>query len=205
MRKNDKADVTESKNAFGKDEKIFAEAVRVFRQKGYHAASMQNIADAVGLQKGSLYHYISSKEELLFKIFERSTGALTKQLEAIIASKDSPTTKLRLAIQAHLTALCEQLDIYTVYLSERRALSGRYHAKVRAEAERHARLLEQIIQQGIDHKDFHSVDTKMAAHAILGMCNWLYQWYSPDGRLTPEEIAKIFADLTIDGLVRRGK
>ncbi len=71
-----------SVDAASMDEKIFAEAVRMFRQKGYHAASMQNIADAVGLQKGSLYHYISSKEELLFKIFERSTGALTQQLEA---------------------------------------------------------------------------------------------------------------------------
>lgn len=205
MRKNVKADPASDKNGHGKDEKIFAEAVRVFRQKGYHAASMQNIADAVGLQKGSLYHYISSKEELLFKIFERSTGALTQQLEAIIVSKDSPTDKLRRAMEAHLTALCEQLDIYTVYLSERRALSGRYHAKVRAEGERHARLLEQIIQQGITSKDFRAIDTKMAAHAILGMCNWLYQWYSPDGRLTPQQIAEIFSDLTVDGLIRARK
>ena len=205
MRKNVKVDTTSGKNGQGKDEKIFAEAVRVFRQKGYHAASMQNIADAVGLQKGSLYHYISSKEELLFKIFERSTGALTQQLEAIINSQDSPSDKLRHAMEAHLVALCEPLDIYTVYLSERRALSGRYHAKVRAEGARHARLLEQIIQQGIASKDFRAVDPKMAAHAILGMCNWLYQWYSPDGRLTPNEIAAIFSNMTTDGLARRSK
>ena len=112
---------------------------------------------------------------------------------------------MRLAIGAHLTALCEQLDIYTVYLSERRALSGRYHAKVRAEGERHARLLEQIIEQGISHKDFRHVDTKMAAHAILGMCNWLYQWYAPEGRLSPQEIAAIFSDLALDGLTRARK
>ncbi len=205
MRKGVGVDAASTKGAAGMDEKIFAEAVRIFRQKGYHATSMQNIADAVGLQKGSLYHYISSKEELLFKIFEKSTGALTKQLEEIIASNNSPTEKLRRAIQAHLVALCEQLDIYSVYLSERRALSGRYHAKVRAEGEKHARLLEQIIQQGIAHKDFHATDTKMAAHAVLGMCNWLYQWYSPDGRLKPHEIAAIFADLVVDGLTRGHK
>ncbi|MBI5028949.1 MAG: TetR/AcrR family transcriptional regulator [Chloroflexi bacterium] len=198
-------DVTSEETNGKMDQKIFAEAVRIFREKGYHATSMQNIADAVGLQKGSLYHYISSKEELLFKIFERSSGALTQQLEEIVASDESPTEKLRCAIDAHLTALCKQLDIYTVYLSERRALSGRSHAKVRGEAERHARLLEQIIQQGIDRKSFRSVDAKMAAHAILGMCNWLYQWYSPDGRLSPGEIAAIFSDLTLDGLIRRSK
>jgi AcrR family transcriptional regulator len=194
-----------SGDASGKDAKIFAEAVRIFGEKGYHATSMQNIADAVGLQKGSLYHYISSKEELLFKIFERSTGALTQELEAIIASGDSPSKKLHCAIEAHLTALCEQLDIYTVYLSERRVLSGRTHARVRAEGERHARLLEQIIKEGIAAKDFRAVDSKMVAHAILGMCNWLYQWYSPEGRLKPREIAAIFSDLVIGGLARRHK
>jgi AcrR family transcriptional regulator len=166
---------------------------------------MQNIADAVGLQKGSLYHYISSKEELLFKIFERSTGALTQQLEEIIAAKIPPPEKLRRAIQAHLVALCEQLDIYSVYISERRALSGRYHTKVRAEGERHAFLLEKIVQQGIDHKDFRATDAKIVALAILGMCNWLYQWYSPDGRLSPEQIAGIFGELVVNGLLRERK
>ncbi len=197
MHKNVSADVA------SKDQQIFAEAVRIFREKGYHATSMQNIADAVGLQKGSLYHYISSKEELLFKIFERSTGALTQQLETIIASSETPSAKLCAAIQAHLTALCEQLDVYSVYISERRALNNRYHAQVRAEGEKHARLLEQIIQQGIASKEFRATDPKMAAHAILGMCNWLYQWYSPDGRLTPQAIAAIFSDLVLGGLQRK--
>lgn len=199
MRKSVNADAADMR------EKIFTEAVRVFRQKGYHAASMQNIADAVGLQKGSLYHYISSKEELLYKIFERSTGALTRQLEAIIASQDSPQDKLRRAIEAHLIALCEQLDIYSVYLAERRALSGRSHAKVRAEAEKHAQLLEKILHQGIESKEFRAMDTKMVALGILGMCNWLYQWYSPDGRLSPQEISAIFSDLVVDGVKRVGK
>ncbi len=183
-----------------KEEQIFAEAVRIFKEKGYHAASVQDIADAVGLQKGSLYHYISSKEELLLKIFERSTGALTQRLQEILASDLSPTDKLRQAIDAHLVALTTQLDLYTVYLSERRMLTGRIHSQVRTEAERTARLLEQIIQAGIDTGDFRATDSKMAAHAILGMCNWLYQWYSPSGRLTAEQIASIFSDLVIRGL-----
>jgi AcrR family transcriptional regulator len=200
MRKGVTVDAPHTPTAFGKDEEIFSEAVRIFKQKGYHATSMRNIADAVGLQKGSLYHYISSKEELLFKIFERGTGALTRRLEEIIASADSPTEKLHRAIEAHLIQLCDQLDIFTVYLTEQRTLVGRHHTKVRAEGERHARLLEQIIQQGIASGDFRAVDSKMTAHAILGMCNWLYQWYSPSGRLTPQEIAEIFSDLIIHGL-----
>ncbi|MBI5303047.1 MAG: TetR/AcrR family transcriptional regulator [Chloroflexi bacterium] len=185
------------------NEHIFAEAVRIFREKGYHATSMQNIADAVGLQKGSLYHYISSKEDLLYRIFEHSSGAMTRDLETIVTSKDSPTDKLRQAIQVHLTSLCEQLDIYAVYLSERRALTNRRYAQVRAEAEEHARLLEKIIQQGVTTGDFRATDVKMTTLAILGMCNWLYQWYSPDGRLSPEQIAATFSDTIINGLKRK--
>lgn len=187
-------------DAANKDEQIYVEAVRMFKEKGYHATSVQDIAEAVGLQKGSLYHYISSKEELLFKIFERGTGALTKRLQEIIASDLPPAEKLRLAMRAHVTALCEQLDTYTVYLTERRTLAGRIQTKVRAEAEKHARLLEQILQEGVRSRDLRPVDTKMTAHAILGMCNWMYQWYSPNGRLNPTEIADIFADLVLKGL-----
>lgn len=188
-----------------KNEQILAEAVRIFKQKGYHATSVQDIADAVGLQKGSLYHYIASKDELLFKIFERSTGALTQRLQVIIASDNSPIEKLQEAIQAHVIVLCEHLDTYTVYLAERRTLAGRTQSKVRAEAQRHAHLLEQIICEGITSGDLHPVDSKMAAHAILGMCNWLYQWYSPKGRLLPQDIARIFADLVIRGMATNSR
>lgn len=195
-------------DALSKNEEIFAQAVRIFQQKGYHATSVQDIADAVGLQKGSLYHYISSKEELLFRIFARGSRALTQRLEAIIASSDPPTEKLQRAMEAHLIELCDQLDIFTVYLSERRALNGRHHTKVRAAGKQHARLLEQIIAEGIASGDFRKVDCTLAAHAILGMCNWLYQWYSPTGRLTPHEIAEVFSDLIVDGLAppkKRGR
>ncbi len=186
-----------------KNEEILATAVRIFKEKGYHATSMQNIADAVGLQKGSLYHYLSSKEDLLFQVFERASGELTQQLKDILAANDPSVIKVRRAIQAHLIQLCNQIDIFSVYLSERRALNTRHYAKVRAEGELQARLIEKIIQQGVASGELATADSKIAAHAILGMCNWLHQWYSPGGRLTPEEIAKIFGDMVVDGLARK--
>ncbi|MBI3740441.1 MAG: hypothetical protein HY257_01630, partial [Chloroflexi bacterium] len=134
------------------------------------------------------------------RIFERGSGALTQDLKDILASNAPPAQKIERAIEAHLRELCDQLPIFTVYLSERRALSGRHAAKVRAEGERHADLLEAIIKQGIQRRAFRSVDSKMAAHAILGMCNWLYQWYSPTGRLEPRQIARIFSDVVLRGL-----
>jgi AcrR family transcriptional regulator len=183
-----------------KQAEIFAAAVRIFRKKGYHAASMQDLADAVGLQKASLYYYVSGKEDLLLSIYERLTGAFTKQLAELVAAPLSPGEKLRSAVETHVVALGEQLELFTVYLNEQKFLNGRPRTRIRAEVERHAELLESILQEGIHSREFRDCNVKITARAIIGMCNWIYQWYSPEGKLTPREIAVIFGDLVIDGV-----
>ena len=108
-----------------RESEVFETATRVFRAKGYHGTSMRDIADALGIQKPSLYHYISGKQDLLFRIFERGTGALTDQLDEIVRSDASATVKLERAIESHLTALCDQLEFFTVYLREQKFFSGK--------------------------------------------------------------------------------
>ncbi len=188
------------KNGQDKQAEIFAAAVRIFEKKGYHAASMQDLADAVGLQKASLYYYVSSKEDLLTLVYERSIGAFTRQLTELAAEPVAPAEKLSRAIEIHLVALSEQLELFTVYLHEQKFINGKLKSRIRAEAEHHTELLEAILQEGISTGEFRQVNVKMTARAIIGMCNWLYQWYSPEGRLTPREIADIFSDLMINGI-----
>ncbi len=191
------------KNGEDKQAEIFAAAVRIFQKKGYHAASMQDLADAVGLQKASLYYYVSSKEDLLTLVYERSIGAFTKQLTELVAQPLAPTEKLHRAIETQLVALSGQLELFTVYLHEQKFINGRLKSRIRAEAERHAELLATILQEGIQRGEFRELDVKMTARAIIGMCNWLYQWYSPEGPLSPHEIATIFSDLVINGVQAR--
>ena len=188
------------KNGQDKQSEIFAAAVRIFQKKGYHAASMQDLADAVGLQKASLYYYVSSKEELLTSVYERFIGAFTRQLSALVAEPLPPTEKLRRAIESHLVALSEQLELFTVYVHEQNFLTGKLRARIHAEAERHAELLEAILAEGVQTGEFRELDVTMTAHAIVGMCNWLYQWYSPEGKLSPSEIASIFGDIVVHGI-----
>lgn len=185
-----------------RESEIFETATRVFRAKGYHGTSMRDIANALGIQKPSLYHYISGKEDLLFHIFERGTGALTTQLGEIVRSDATPTEKLERAIESHLTALCEQLELFTVYLREQKFFSGKPMQRVRAEGQHHIALIEKIINEGIARGEFRSVNAKVSALAIIGMCNWLYQWYSPQGRLEPQEIAAVFSNLILNGLTK---
>lgn len=164
---------------------------------------MQDLADSVGLQKASLYHYVNSKEDLLAAVMQRGTGALTEQLNAIVSAPLPASEKLRRAIECHLVALCDQLELFTVFLREQQLLDRRQKLRLRGEGKRHAELLEQILHEGVQTGEFRELHLKMTTHAILGMCNWLYQWYSPDGPMTPTEIAEIFSALVLGGLARR--
>ncbi len=188
------------KNGQEKQAEILAAALKIFREKGYHAASMQDLADEVGLQKASLYYYVSSKEDLLKALYERFLGAFTEQLSAIVAEPLPPSDKLRRAIESQIVALTEQLELFHVYIREQHFLNNRLRTRIHAEAEQHAELFEAILSEGIQSGEFRRVDITVTAHAIIGMCNWIYQWYSPEGKLKPTEIAALFSDLVIHGL-----
>ena len=108
-----------------RSEEVYAAALKLFREKGYHATSMQDIAAAVGLYKGSLYHYIDGKEDLLARVFERAMGALLADVERIAADTTArPSAQLRQIIGAHVEAVANNLDALTVFLHEWRALAG---------------------------------------------------------------------------------
>jgi AcrR family transcriptional regulator len=182
-------------------EEVYAAALRLFREKGYHATSMQDIAAAVGLYKGSLYHYIDGKEELLARVFERGMGALLADVERIAADTAcGPSAQLRRIVEAHVEAVANNLDALTVYLHEWRALAGESLINVRAQRERYTRLVSDIVARGVQAGEFRVSDVRIATLGVLGMCNWLCQWYSPGGRLSAREIGARFADMILDGV-----
>jgi len=154
----------------------------------------------MGMQKASLYYYIRSKEELLVQVCERGTDAFTQELSEIVASPATATEKLQRAIECYLVALCEQLDLFTVFLREQKFLGDAQKKKLRGEGKQHAALLAAILEQGIAAGEFQPVNVTVTTLAILGMCNWLYEWYSPNGALNPREIAEMFTTLVLNGL-----
>src|ERR1700716_633291 len=183
-----------------RSEEVYRAALRLFREKGYHATSMQDIAAAVGLYKGSLYHYIGGKEDLLVQVFERAMGTLLADVERIVADPAlGPSAQLRLIVQAHVACVAQNLDALTVYLHEFRALAGESLAKVRAQRDRYAQLVAEIVGRGVRLGEFETADVRIATLGLLGMCNWVCQWYQPDGRLGPAQIGGYFADLVLGG------
>ena|SRR5436190_4906550 len=185
-----------------REQQVRAAALRLFRDKGYHATSMRDIAAEVGINKGSLYSYIRSKEDLLIPFFERAMGLLLVEIEAISANQSlTPTERLKRAIKAHVLNVTENLDVLTVYLSEWRQLTADSLTTVRQQRERYAALFLAIIEDGIKRGEFRALDPRISALGMIGTCNYLFRWYRPDGRLEPEQIADELTDMLLHGVL----
>jgi AcrR family transcriptional regulator len=184
-----------------REDQVRAAALRLFKEKGYHATSMRDIAEAVGINKGSLYSYIKSKEDLLIPVFEQAQGVLVREIEQITAdTSTSPTERLKRAIHAHVTAVADNLDVLTVYLSEWRQLATESLATNRYQRERYAAMFHEILRDGMAAGEFRQMDTRIVMLGMIGMCNYLFRWYRPDGRLTPAQIADELIDMVMRGV-----
>ncbi len=180
--------------AANREEEILSAAARIFLQKGYHGTSVQDIADAVGLLKGSLYHYIRSKEQLLARLFDGALEDTVRELEAI-ARRDAPAGE-RLAdmVRAYVRAVTANLDAVGLYLREWRSLPARELAGLAARRRAMRALFREVLSEGARRGELAPGDADVTALAILGMCNWVYEWYRPDGRLSADAIGDELAD-----------
>ncbi len=176
---------------------IRAAALRIFREKGYHAASMQDIADAVGLYKGSLYHYVSSKEELLIRLFEGRAEQVLREIDAVASGPGSPRERLRGSVRAYVLGVLRNLDSVHIYLREEQALPPWALRQVHLEQRAMRDLFGRVIGEGIREGEFVGGDPKLAALALLGMCTWVHRWYRPHGRLAETVIADDFAERAV--------
>lgn len=184
-------------------EEILQAAAVIFSQKGYHAASMQDIADAVRLQKASLYHHFSSKQEMLLALLDRGLDVLTARLEEVLVEPLPPAEKLRRAMVSYLGTIAEYQSLSAVLLLEHRSLEAELRARHVPRRDRFERLWRDLIQQGKEAGVFDCPDPSLAGRAILGVLNWSITWYRSDGPSTAEEIAERFAELFLDGLLTR--
>jgi len=182
---------------------ILDAAAQVFRQKGFHGASMSDIAASVNLQKASLYHHVESKQEILLALLDRALGMLTEHISAI-ASQDVPADqKLRNMICAYLTALADHADLTTVLLFEHRSLDKKSHIRHMPQRDRFEALWRDVFNEGVREKIFDCKDTDMAVRALMGVMNWTLTWYRPEGEKSIEEISNQYADLFFKGLLKQ--
>jgi AcrR family transcriptional regulator len=183
-----------------KQAEIMTAAIQLFQQKGYHATSMQDIADAVGLQKGSLYHYISSKDDLLVVIIQDAISQYNARL-AEIKGLDLPVRRrLELAFRHHLEGIAENLGMLTIFLRESYALQKEQAAIIAQESQRYNAMFEALFAEGVASGEMRPLDPKLVTRTTLGACNWFYRWYRADGSLPLPALIDFFVDLLFHGI-----
>lgn len=183
-------------------EAIIDAAVRLFHERGYSNTSMQNIADAVGLLKGSLYYYITSKEDLLFEIHERFMNVLIEKTESRKAAADLPPRERLEGVIIDLLQLIRDYRAYVeVFFRERYSMEGSRWDAIHERRKRYEAVVREIIRDGQRDGSFRAdLDEQIVSFGLFGMCNWSYQWLNPDGRLSAAEVARNFSTLFLDGL-----
>jgi TetR/AcrR family transcriptional regulator, cholesterol catabolism regulator len=174
------------------------QAARLFAEKGFHGTSMEDVATAMGVQKPSLYEYVSSKQDLLYETMRDGAAAFHNALDGI-DDRLPAVEKLRLALRAHLRVVAEQLDVATVFVREWRYLQGPRGEEFVAERRRYEERIRDLFREGVEQSELRTdLDVSTAALLFLSAANWAYTWLQP-GRDT-DELADRFYALLVDGM-----
>ena len=175
-------------------------ASALFRERGYAATSVRDIAHSLNLKGGSLYAHMASKEDVLWSIVSRAADRFNAEVGPLAAATTPPPQRLRAMIRGHVTVVTSAQKDAAVFLHEWRFLSAERREKMAARRDTYEQLFRQAIADGIHAGYFQPVDTRITAMAILSALNGIATWYRPDGILSADEIADNFADLFINAL-----
>ena len=174
------------------------QAARLFAEKGYHGTSMGDIADAMGVQKGSIYAHIDSKQDLLWEIASEGAAKFHAALDDV-PDDVAAGERIRLALRAHLRVVAEQLDVATVFTREWRYLDDERREAFVVERRRYEERIRELFRDARDLGELRSdLDLGVAGLLFLSSANWAYTWLQP-GRAT-DELADRFFALLIDGM-----
>jgi AcrR family transcriptional regulator len=183
-------------------QQVLEVAASVFFEKGYSAATIEDIAERVGILKGSLYYYFETKEELLFEIVDGVFNFGLENERHVRQTGGSPLEQLRALIRLHIMQLGEHLEPGAVLLNDTRSLSPERRAIIRRKEREYSSFFTERISDGIkDGSIRRDVDPQLAAYAILGAVNSMYRWYRPDRKVSLRRTADQYSALLIDGLV----
>jgi len=189
-------------------QEILRTAARLFQQKGYDATSMNDVAAALKLSKGGLYHHFESKDEILFHIMSHAMQITEERVINVVrridpASVDGAEERLRTLIRRHIQLVLSPEDReITVMLHENHPLPPALRRKINARKKDYVHFVENLVtdvhrKRGVQPP----VTPRAAAFALVGMINWIYQWYKPDGELTGEALVQQYTDIFFRGAV----
>jgi AcrR family transcriptional regulator len=179
----------------GMRDRIYEAAIDLFAEKGFHGASVRDLAQAVGTEAASLYYHFPSKQDLLREVFDRFMGDILEMLRAACAGPGTPTQRLADVVRRHVLLHVARAKEAFISHSELRALSEQNRHQTLAKRDCYERTLRALLEAGVREGEFAIADIPVTSTAILMMCSGVSDWYDPGGRLTPEAVAERYVDL----------
>ena len=182
-------------------QEILRASARLFQQQGYDATSMNDIAAALRLSKGGLYHHFQSKDEILFDLMNHAMDITEESVLSPVKGIADPEERLRMLVRRHIAVVLSERDReITVMLHENHPLSPALRKRINARKKSYIHFVEDLIAEvqrarGLEPK----ILPRAAAFALLGMINWIYQWYRPEGTLEQEAIAEQYTQIFFRG------
>lgn len=191
-----------SSGRISRKEQIKQVAQNMFKERGYTGTSMRDLANVIGIEAASLYNHIKSKEEILQDICFDIAQQFNLSIVRVKQLTGTPDEKLTRAIHGHILVITNNLDASAVFLHEWRFLSEPHYTKFKNLRNRYDYEFRAIVQEGVDCGLFKPVDVMLFCWTFFSSVSWIYDWYKPDGKLSPEEIASELSHLFLEGIRR---
>jgi TetR/AcrR family transcriptional regulator len=174
-------------------------ALATVRDRGYHATTLDDIAERLGVRKTALYHYFPDKDSILYACHKESLAELDRMIESSAGCCSTHRERLSHLIREHVRVMTDTLEGSPLAF-EVSALSPERRAEIIAGRDRYEAVLRELVSGGIETGEFREVDPKIAVFGILGAINWIARWFDPDGGVDSRKLGEDFADLLIGGL-----
>lgn len=184
-------------------QEIITASVNLFNEKSYSATSVQDIADVLNVTKAALYYYISSKEEILYEIFDQTMTTAEFRLNKLMEQKMTVEERIRKFIYNHIMAVFDEAPNISIFFTEKAHLTPDNLESINVRRKIYEKKIASVFEEGIEKNILKKIDVIPTVYAIIGMCNWLYHWYKPNGRLKPEEIAELYSDMILNGILKQ--
>lgn len=175
-------------------------AARVMAEKGYHQASIRNVASELKISLAGLYYYCKSKEELLYLIQYSTFQSLVASLAEKLQDMDDPVAKLNTMVRSHLDFFLSHMDELKICAYEIESLKGDYYDQVAEKRREYFQLAHNIVSELIEKGETKSVDSRLATLSLFGTLNWIFMWYEPGKYAGSEEMSQQLTRLYLHGL-----
>ena len=182
---------------------VYRVAAEIMCHKGYEATSMNDIAEAAGLTKAGIYHYIRGKEDLLFGIMTYAMDNVDQGIIAPAREIEDPEQRLRALIERHAQSIIEGVGAITIVLEEMPGLTAAHRRTITARKRAYFEFIRQTLEQLAAQGKLRDLNPTTAAFALLGMIIWISRWYRRDGAITPAEAIRDYVEIGLNGVLKK--